>query len=140
LTMAKGCRMYVHAYAPIIVNGSIQVNGEKYSVDRVYFRVDRVDDSYKDFPASWPGIFFNTSSQNNIFNYAILKNAYQAIAAQDPSPNAPNPKVRLNECIIDNAYDAGIITINYSIYVTNCLNSNCGMNLYLLKGSVYHVV
>ena len=140
LTIEKGCRIYVHADAPIIVNGSIQVNGEKDSVDRVYFRGDRLDDPYKDFPASWPGIFFNTSSQDNIFNYAILKNAYQAIAAQDPSPNAPNPKVTLNECIIDNAYDAGIITINSSIYGTNCLISNCGKNLYLLKGGDYQFV
>src|SRR4030095_1380807 len=79
LTIEKGCRIYVHADAPLIINGSIQVNGEKDSIDRVYFRGDRLDDPYKDFPASWPGIYFNTSSKDNIFNYAVLKNAYQAI-------------------------------------------------------------
>jgi len=139
LTVEKGCHVYVHADAPILVNGTLQVNGEKDSASRVYFRGDRLDDPYKDFPASWPGIFFNTSSKDNVLNYAVLKNAYQAIAAQDPSSNA-NPKITLNQCIIDNAYDAGIITLNSSVYGTNCLVSNCGKNLYLLMGGNYQFV
>lgn len=139
LTVEKGCRIYVHGDAPIVINGTIQVNGEKDSADRVSFRGDRLDEPYKGFPASWPGIFFNTGSKDNIFNYAVLKNAYQAIAAQDPSPNA-NPKVTLNECIIDNAYDAGIITNNSSVSATNCLISNCGKNLALVRGGDYQFV
>ena len=139
LTIEKGCHIYVHADAPLIINGTIRVNGEADSADRVYFRGDRLDEPYKDFPASWPGIYFNSGSKDNIFNYAVLKNAYQAIAAQDPSPNA-NPKVTLNECIIDNAYDAGIITNNSSVYATNCLISNCGKNLALVKGGDYQFI
>jgi hypothetical protein len=139
LTIEKGCRIYVHADAPLIINGTIQVNGDKDSADRVYFRGDRLDEPYKDFPASWPGIFFNSGSKDNVFNYAVLKNAYQAIAAQDPSPNL-NPKVTLNECIIDNSYDAGIITNNSSISATNCLISNCGKNLALVKGGDYQFI
>ena len=114
LTINKGCHIYIHADAPVIVDGSLQVNGLKDTVDRVYFSGDRLDDPYKDFPASWPGIFFYSSSQDNVFNYAVIKNSYQAIALQDPSPNA-NPKVTLNECVIDNSYDAGIIAINSSL-------------------------
>ena len=139
LTIEKGCRIYVHADAPLVINGTIRANGGKDSADRVYFRGDRLDEPYKDFPASWPGIFFNSGSKDNIFNYALLKNAYQAIAAQDPSPNV-NPKVTLNECIIDNAYDAGIITNNSSVYAANCLISNCGKNLALVKGGDYQFV
>ena len=136
LTINKGCRIYVHADAPIIIDGTIQVNGLKDTVDRVYFRGDRMDDPYKDFPAGWPGIFSGGSSKDNVFNYAVIKNAYQAIATQDPSPNA-NPKIILNECVIDNAYDAGIIAINSSIRARNCLVSNCGKNLVLAKGGDY---
>jgi hypothetical protein len=140
LTIDKGCRIYVHGDAPILVDGTLKVNGQVDSVDRVYFRGDRLDDPYKDFPASWPGIFFTTSSKDNVFNYAVLKNSYQAIAAQDPASNAPTPKVTLNECIIDNAYDAGVITLNSSVYATNCLISNCGKNLYLLKGGDFQFI
>lgn len=136
LSINKGCRVYVHADAPIIVDGTLQVNGGKDTIDRVYFRGDRLDEPYKDFPAGWPGIFFLANSKDNVFNYAVIKNAYQAIALQDPSPNA-NPKITLNECIIDNAYDAGIITVNSSVIAKNCLISNCGKNILLTKGGKY---
>ncbi|HMK24679.1 MAG TPA: choice-of-anchor Q domain-containing protein [Chitinophagaceae bacterium] len=136
LTINKGCRIYVHADAPILVNGTLLVNGLKDTIDRVYFRGDRLDDPYKDYPASWPGIFFQPGSKDNVLNYAVIKNAYQAIGIQDPSPNA-NPKLTLNECVIDNAYDAGIISINSSIRARNCLVSNCGKNILLAKGGDY---
>jgi hypothetical protein len=136
LTINKGCRIYMHADAPIIVNGTLLVNGLKDTIDRVYFRGDRLDDPYKDFPASWPGIFFQTASKDNVLNYAVIKNAYQAIGIQDPSPNA-NPKLTLNQCVIDNAYDAGIISLNSSVTATNCLVSNCGKNVFLAGGGNY---
>lgn len=136
LTIDKGCRIYVHANAPILVNGTLIANGLKDTADRVYFRGDRLDDPYKDFPAGWPGIFFLQTSKDNVLNYAVIKNAYQAIALEDPSPNA-NPKLILNECVIDNAYDAGIISLNSSVRARNCLISNCGKNLFLVKGGDY---
>lgn len=136
LTINKGCRIYVHADAPIIVNGTLLVNGLKDTIDRVYFRGDRLDEPYKDFPASWPGIFFQTTSKDNVLNYAVIKNAYQAIGISDPSPNA-NPKLILNQCVIDNAYDAGIISLNSSITATNCLISNCGKNIFIAGGGNY---
>ena len=46
-------------------------------------------------------------------------------------------RVVLNECIIDNAYDAGIIAVNSSITARNCLVSNCGKNVILAKGGDY---
>ena len=136
LTINKGCRIYVHADAPIIVDGTLEINGEKDTADRVYFRGDRLDEPYNDFPGGWPGIYFRTTSKDNVLNYAVIKNAYQAVALQDPSPNA-NAKITLNECIIDNAYDAGIIAINSSIRARNCLVSNCGKNIVLAKGGDY---
>jgi hypothetical protein len=139
LTINKGCRVYVHADAPLIIDGTLIVNGEKDTVDRVNFRGDRLDEPYRDFPASWPGLFFRGSSKDNVLNYAVIRNAYQGIAIQDPSPNA-NPKITLNECIIDNAFDAGIIALNSSIRARNCLISNSGKNVALAKGGDYQFV
>ncbi len=136
LTINKSCRIYVHADAPIVVDGTLQINGLKDTSNRVYFRGDRLDEPYKDFPASWPGIFFRATSKDNVLNYTVIKNAYQALGVQDPSPNA-NPKLTLNECVIDNAYDAGIISINSSITARNCLISNCGKNVAIYKGGTY---
>ena len=134
LTINKGCRIYVHADAPIIVDGTLEVNGAKDTIDRVQFRGDRLDEPYNDFPGGWPGIYFRSTSKDNVFNYAVIKNAYQALAVLDLSIN---PKLTLNECIIDNAYDAGIIAVNSSIRARNCLISNCGQNLVLAKGGDY---
>jgi hypothetical protein len=136
LNINTGCRIYVHADAPIVVDGTLQVNGMKDSADRVYFQSDRIDEPYKDYPAGWPGIYFRSTSKDNILNYADISNAYQAIGIQDPAPNA-NKKLILNECRINNAYDAGIIAFNSSIDATNCLISNCGKNIYLSLGGDY---
>ena len=78
LIINKGCRIYIHADAPVIVDGTLQVNGQKDTADRVYFRGDRLDEPYNDFPAGWPGFFFTTNSKDNQLNYAVIKNAYQA--------------------------------------------------------------
>ncbi|MGC4037868.1 MAG: hypothetical protein QM764_18035 [Chitinophagaceae bacterium] len=136
LSINKGCRIYAHADAALLVDGTLKVNGEKDTVDRVYFRGDRLDDPYKDYPAGWPGIYFRANSSDNVLNYAVIKNAYQAVAVQDPSVNA-SPKLTLNETIIDNAYDAGIISLNSSVTAVNCLVSNCGKNLVLAQGGDY---
>jgi hypothetical protein len=136
LTINKGCRIFVHADAPIIVNGSLKVNGERFDSTRVVFRGDRLDEPYRDFPGSWPGIYFSPSSKDNVLNYAIVKNAYQGIITQFPSSDR-NYKVILNQCIIDNIYDAGILSIAGSVKATNCLISNCGSNIYISGGGSY---
>jgi hypothetical protein len=136
LTINQGCRIYLHSNAPVIVEGSLVINGLKDTADRVYFQGDRLDEPYNQFPASWPGIFFQPSSRDNVFHYAVIRNAYQAIGLTDPAPGG-NPKLVMNECVIDNAYDAGIIALRSSIRARNCLISNCGNNLFLAGGGDY---
>ncbi len=136
LTINKGCKIYMHADAPFIVNGSLQVAGEQYDSTRVVFTGDRLDEPYHDFPASYPGLVFTNSSKNNNINYGIIKNAYQGIVVTGPS--AAGTKLTLNETIIDNAYDAGLLGINTSINARNLLISNCGRNLILALGGNYN--
>lgn len=134
LTIESGCRIFVHANAPIVIDGTLKVNGLPDSADRVYFRGDRMDVPYRDFPASWPGLIFRSSAKDNVLSYTVIKNAYQAIGIIDPSINA-SPKLILNECIIDNAFDAGIISLSSSIKARNCLISNCGKNIVIAGGT-----
>ena len=135
LTINEGCKIYMHADAPFIVNGSLQVNGDKYDSTRVVFAGDRLDDPYRDFPASYPGIIFSDVSSNNVLNYAIIKNAYQGIVA---GPSYSGTKLTLNQTIIDNAYDAGLFAVNSSINAQNLLVSNCGKNILLVGGGNYN--
>jgi hypothetical protein len=135
LTINEGCKIFMHADAPFVVNGTLQVNGDKYDSTRVVFSGDRLDEPYNNFPASFPGLIFTQSSKNNIINYGIIKNAYQGIVAAEPSAGT---KLTLNETIIDNAYDAGLLGINTSIDARNLLISNCGKSLLLAKGGTYN--
>ncbi len=135
LTIQAGCKIYTHATAPFIVDGTLTVNGTK--ANNVIFTGDRLDDGYKDLPASWPGIYFRGNSKNNVLTYAVVKNAYQAIVVEKPSINA-NPKLILHQCIVDNAYDAGIYCVNSSLQANNSLISNCGSNIILSYGGVYN--
>lgn len=135
LTINEGCKIFMHADAPFIVRGTLQVNGDKYDSTRVVFSGDRLDEPYRNFPASFPGLIFTETSKNNTINYGIIKNAYQGIVAIEPSAGT---KLTLNETIIDNAYDAGIFGVNTSIRARNVLVSNCGKNILLLKGGIYN--
>ena len=131
LTIQPGVRIYSHADAPFLVNGSLKIIGTKSAP--VTFAGDRLDPDYRNLPASWPGIYFLNSSKDNSLLFTIIKNAYQAIVVQSPSINA-NPKLKLSRCLIDNAYSTGILGINTSIQADNCLVSNCGSNILLALG------
>ncbi|MCW3079117.1 choice-of-anchor Q domain-containing protein [Segetibacter sp.] len=135
LTIEKGCKVYSHTNAPFIVNGTLKVNGEAAENARVTFSGDRLDPDYRALPAAWPGLFFTETSHNNILNYTVITNAYQGIISLLGISTIP--KITLNQCIIDNVYDAGIISVASSIKATNCLISNCGNNISIAGGGIY---
>ena len=137
LTLEAGCRIYAHADSPVFIDGTLIANGTKENP--VIFTGDRLDEDYKDFPASWPGIYFRGSSKNNFLTHTVVKNAYQAIVAESPANNS-NSKIRLQQCIIDNAYDAGILCIGSTLEADNSLISNCGSNINILLGGKYSFV
>lgn len=137
LQIAAGTKIYLHADAPFLVEGKLTVNGSKE--EPVIFSGDRMDEGYKDLPASWPGIYFGSASQDNRMEYAIIKNAYQGIVAQD-LPTTFHSKLILSKCIIDNIYDAGIYGINTRIYADNCLITNCGSNIVIAYGGDYRFI
>ncbi|UEG51077.1 hypothetical protein LK994_06260 [Ferruginibacter lapsinanis] len=134
LTIQKGCRIYFHANAPMIVDGTLTVTGTK--AESVVFAGDRLDPIYKDLPASWPGIYFRETSKSSVLTFALIKNAYQAVVSIFPASNT-SPKVTLHRCIIDNAYDAGILCLASSMEADNSLISNCGNNISMIYGGEY---
>lgn len=136
LTIEPGCKIYLHADAPFIVDGTLRVNGLAPDSGRVYFRSDRLDEPYKTYPAGWPGIYFRGASKDNVVSYAVVQNAYQAVVVEQPSLNA-RAKLELNQCIIDNSYDAGILGVRSSVNAVNCLVSNCGKGIQLVLGGNY---
>ncbi len=137
LNISAGAKIFLHATAPFLVDGTLKVNGTKDAP--VVFSGDRLDPDYEDLPASWPGIFFRNTSENNSLKHAIIQNAYQGIIAQNLSATS-NPKVNLSQCVLNNIYDAGILAINTTIYSDNSLISNCGSNIQIEYGGDYRFV
>ena len=132
LSINSGTSLYFHADAAVQIFGTLIANGD--SNNRVNFQCDRLDIPYSKYPGSWPGIYFNDSSKNNVLTYANIKNAYQGvIVSKSTLPN----KLTLNQCIIDNISAEGILASNSTISATNCLISNCGTNISIQQGGYY---
>ncbi len=134
LTINAGTKIYCHADAPILIDGTLICNGTK--AQPIVFTGDRLDEPYAGFPASWPGIYIRSTSKNNVLQFTHIKNAYQALAVLQPAVNT-NPKLILKQSSIDNALDAGLICINSSIVAENSLISNCGKNISISNGGTY---
>lgn len=135
LTLNEGVKIYAHANAPILVDGTMIVNGTV--TNPILFTGDRLDDPYDKFPASWPGIYLRAASINNIFSFAQVKNANQGIVVTGQSQNG-NPKLVLHQSIISNASDAGLLCNNSSVNVDNTLIYNSGSNLLIKSGGTYN--
>jgi hypothetical protein len=134
LTMNAGTKMYCHADAPLIIDGTLICNGTK--LQPIIFAGDRLDEPYNGFPASWPGIYFRSASKDNVLQFTNVKNAYQALVVDAPATNA-NPKLILKQCIIDNSFDAGLLFTNTKVLTENCLVSNCGRAVDISYGGSY---
>jgi hypothetical protein len=128
LTVNEGCRMFFNASAPVVVNGSLRMLGKKFDSTQIVLRGDRLDEPYKDYPASWPGMVFSRTSRDNVLDYTIIKNAYQGIVIADPPSSGTNPKLLMRQCIIDNMFDAGLYAYATTVRAENCLFLNNGTN------------
>lgn len=137
LNISKGTRIFVHATAPIIVNGTLKVGGS--TSEPVVFSGDRTDAGYKDLPAAWPGIFLSSSSTDNELKAVVIKNAYQGLIVEDMADNG-EPKVVISQTRIENIYDAGILAFRTSIRADNSLFANCGANIQIALGGDYSFV
>lgn len=134
LTIQPGTRIYVHADAPILVDGSLRCLGT--ASEPIQFAGDRLDPDYRDLPASWPGIYLRNSSQQNLMQYTQVRNAFQAVVVEGPAVGGA-VKLRMEQSIIDNAFESGLTGINTRIEAVNCLISNCGRNVNLVLGGEY---
>lgn len=136
LTLLPGTKIYLHADAPLLIDGTLKAVGGVEDSNHIVFRSDRLDEPYRDFPAGWPGIYFGETSRQNELEYVSVLNAYQGLVVQKPSVDG-QPKLKLRACYIDNCYDAGLIGLQSEVVAENCLFSNCGKGIILALGGRY---
>ena len=138
LTIESGVRVHLSNNAGIWVfrDGNIQVNGT--ANDPVTFQGTRLEFSFQDVSGQWDRLWINEGVEDNVFNYAIIKNAFVGIQAETLpfEPNTPTSfnRLRLNNCEIHNSLVAGILATNYRITDTNSVISNAGQFNILVRG------
>ena len=102
-----------------------------------------MDYSFKDVPGQWDRIWVNEGSVNNVFNYAVIKNAYVGIQAEtlpfEPNTAISSNKLILNNCEIHNASAVGLLATNFIIESENTLITNCGQYNLLISGGGKYV-
>ena len=134
LTVEAGARVHFHANSGLIVqeNASLNVNGalsndQDLLENEVIFEGDRLEPIYSDVPGQWGTIWLFEDSQNNIINYATIKNGTVGILS-DANPNAgiPTNKLTITNSQIYNSSTFGILGRNTSINAENLVINNSG--------------
>jgi hypothetical protein len=123
LTIQPGTKLYFHGKSRLYVyKGTLVVNGTLQNP--VIFRGDRLEQSYKDIPGQWEGIFFIAGSKNNNINYAVIRNARIGIRV-DTLASLTVPTLTITNSKIENMSEAGIFAQGSTIFAANCLINNC---------------
>lgn len=139
LTIDKGARIHFHENSGLWVYrfGSVQVNGTLE--EPVTFQGDRLEPQYKDIPGQWDRIWLNEGSVDNVFNYAIIRNAFIGIQAEIlDSDQMLDNQLLLSNTLIHNMTGWGLLARNYDITAWNCEFTECGLDaVYLSRGGSY---
>jgi hypothetical protein len=132
LTINAGTEVYFHQNGGIVADrgGCLKVLGTLNQ--RVIFQGDRLEPDYKDVAGQWERIWILDGSNNNVINYAVIKNSFIGIQAEPFAfyENGGSPmsqrKVKITNTIIQNCSYAGIYSRFYKIEAGNNVISKCG--------------
>ncbi len=119
-----GSRLWIYA------GGNLQVNGTQDNP--VIFSGDRLESYYQSDYAQWDGIYICEGNRDNVIDYAIIKNA--AIGLQLTMLfEAAHNKVKVNNTVIQNCSNIGVLARGMDLEMTNCQVSNTGSYSMLLQ-------
>jgi hypothetical protein len=126
LKINAGTRVYMNYKAGLWVYryGQIQVLGTKGN--EVIFQGARREQDWANEPGQWDRIWINEGSNNNIIDYAIIKNAYVGLQTEVFGNTFGLPgRLRLTNTRIQNMSLWGLYSLGYNIYGGNNSISNC---------------
>jgi hypothetical protein len=123
LTIEAGTRIYLHKGAGIwvFIDGCIHVNGTKE--DSVVFQGDRRSEAYERDFAQWDKVWICEGKNDNIINYAVIKNAFIGIQAEILDENLGN-KLILTNTEIRNSQLYNFLGRGYTVEAYNNVFSN----------------
>lgn len=115
LRIKPGARIYAHAGAMLIVQGTLLVNDpsdyapgtgltdtvKATNPNIVRFAGDRSGEAqYATAPGQWTGIIFDATSRGNVIRYAQIQNAAYGALLFNPASNATQPDLLLQNSVI----------------------------------------
>ena len=134
LTINEGCQVYFHKGSGLIVGnpfltnngGSLIVNPDydQKQNDPVIFQGDRLDSWYADVAGQWDRIWLSAGSTNNEINNSIIRNG--TIGIHVDSVASSEPTLEVNNTIIDNMSDIGILAQGSHVIGENNVVTDCG--------------
>ena len=138
LIIHPGVKVYFHGGSGMWIyrHGSIEANGT--AEERITFQGDRLEPMYQDLPGQWDRIWVMEGTQDNVFNYCVIRNALVGIQCETApwlplGPTSAN-KLVLDNTIIYNSSAAGLLSRNYRIRSTNLLVADAGQYAVALLG------
>lgn len=128
LKIQEGTKVFMNYKAGLWVyaGGQIQVLGKKDK--EVVFQGARREKDFADEPGQWDRIWINEGSDNNIIDYAIIKNAYIGVQCEfigDDSILAKKRTLQLKNTKIQNMSMWGLYCKYFTVFATNNVISNC---------------
>lgn len=142
MRIPAGTSVYMNYKAGLWVfaGGQLQVLGQKGK--EVIFQGARREKEFADEPGQWDRIWINEGSDQNIIDYAVIKNGYIGVQAELLGDNAELAKkrlLRITNSKIQNMSLWGLYGLAYQIIALNNVISNCqeySVNI-LLGGGYY---
>ena len=138
LSINPGANIHLHNNAWIIVDSlsSIKADGGKEEENRIWIQSHRSDNhsiiDYNVTPGQWGRIWMSPGSQNNLFNWAIIKNGKVGIhidGKNEIDQLENTPLLTISNSIIYNMSDIGILAQGSVVNAYNLLVFNCGTSL-----------
>ncbi len=127
LTLDPGVKFYIEKDKSIYVLGSLSSNG---TVEKpVEFRGHRMDNMFPDtpydkVPGQWGVLAFQSQSYDNHLKHTHIRNGLIGLYVDSLSVN-DKPKVKLENCRIENMTSAAIYSLYGEIEAENSLFANC---------------
>jgi hypothetical protein len=124
LTIPAGTKIYLNYKAGLWVYrfGELKVLGQKGN--EVIFQGARREKELSDDPGQWDRIWINEGSVNNVIDYAIIKNGFVGIQAENLNFDTAGV-LKLTNTKIQNMSHWGIYGLGYVIDAGNTVVSNC---------------
>lgn len=141
LRIPEGTKVYMNYKAGLWVfqGGQLQVLGKKDK--EVVFQGARREKDFADEPGQWDRIWINEGSDQNIIDYAIIKNGFIGVQCELVGEDTNLVKKRqltITNTKIQNMSLWGLYSLAFNIYGGNNVISNCQeYSLNILLGGAY---